>query len=192
MSEGPDTVGEVGSLALVLSLIAPIVLLAPVGVVSWRRAAPYRLGTALAIAQGPRVPARRRTSRTTYLALTGGVVVAGGGIVRGPPLGWLGLAFGAFVAGAGGLLRVRSLSANLEELEVDRPVRPRRLPWAAIRGVDPPRWPLGGWRLLADDGPVTLMPSDLLGNEWVLAEAIRRCSLVWSDGAWRSRAASHP
>jgi hypothetical protein len=178
------------SFALVLSLLAPVALLAPVGVVSWHRTAPYRQG--VPVLSDPMMSTRRTTSWTTYLALAGGLVVAGGGVVRGPPLGWAWLAVGAFVAGAGGLFRVRSLSIALDALAIDRPVRPRRLRWATIRAVVPPRWALGGWRLVAGDRTVTLMPSDLLGNERVLAEAIRRCDLGWSGGAWRKGPASRP
>ncbi len=62
--------------------------------------------------------------------------------------------------------------------------RPFELPWGDLRMLRPPRWPLGGWRLMGDAGSRTLMPSDLLGQEWVLDAIIDRAGLRFGEGAW--------
>ena len=62
--------------------------------------------------------------------------------------------------------------------------RPFEVSWSDLRELRPPRWPLGGWRLIGEAGSRTLMPSDLLGHEWVLDAIIDRAGLQFGEGAW--------
>jgi hypothetical protein len=62
--------------------------------------------------------------------------------------------------------------------------RPFEVSWSDLRELRPPRWPLGGWRLIGEAGSRTLMPSDLLGQEWVLHAIIDRAGLRFGEGAW--------
>ena len=97
------------------------------------------------------------------------------------------------LAGGGLLVAVSGLMARVVSVEV-APAglairysrrRPFELSWRDLRMVQPPRWPLGGWRLTGHEGGRTLMPSDLLGHEWVLATVVDRAGLRFGEGAWK-------
>ena len=108
-------------------------------------------------------------------------------------LAGLGLGHGQILLAGGGLLVAASgLTARVVSVEV-APAglairyslrRPFELPWRDLRVVRPPRWPLGGWRLTGHEGGRTLMPSDLLGHEWVLVTVVDRAGLRFGEGAW--------
>jgi hypothetical protein len=49
----------------------------------------------------------------------------------------------------------------------------------------PPSGPLAPWRIEAGDVAASLMPSDLVGHEAVLAAVVRRAGLAFERGAWR-------
>ncbi len=81
--------------------------------------------------------------------------------------------------------RVMEVAVDDRALLVYRARRsPTRLAWSEVLAVRAPRIPLGGWRVTTGDRSTTLMPSDVLGNEWVLLEVIRRAGLVRNGRRW--------
>src|SRR5205823_4960392 len=46
-----------------------------------------------------------------------------------------------------------------------------------VRQVVPPRWPLGAWRIVGDGPAISLMPSDVLGSEGLLAALVGAAGL---------------
>jgi hypothetical protein len=166
-----------------LLLAGDVAALGAVGTIVRRRTRAVRRGTLA----GPRPSwGERRTSRTTHLAWAGGAAaglwaVSLGGIAA-PALG----AAAAFVAATGVAHRVIRLDVAPDGLTVHYAARAARcVHWDRCRSLRPPRGPLGAWRIDAGDVVATLMPSDLLGNEPVLAEVTRRAGLAFGRGAWR-------
>jgi hypothetical protein len=84
---------------------------------------------------------------------------------------------GCLIAVSGFRSRVRALGVRGPDLVVLRAGRPPFvLAMEAVTTLQPPRMPLGGWTVRAGARRITLMPSDLWGNEDVLdvlAGAIR-------------------
>ena len=160
--------------------------LAAVGGVSWRRTTPLRRGHDPPDAWGrPRV---ERSSIATWLAAAAGIAVIGASALSpGWPQG-LRLcagAWGAFVLTAGVLGRVTAVAAGRSTLTVRRARGADAvITWDRIRQVVPPRTPFGAWRIAATGRAISLMPSDLLGREWTLAEAVRRGALRFDGRAW--------
>ena len=112
--------------------------------------------------------------------------MAWGGWGPGPPAT-------RFVMAAGGLLvavsgfagRVGTVEVNADALWVRHAARrPFALSWSEVRMLRAPRWPLGGWCVIGARGRRTLMPSDLLGHEWVLGAVIDRAGLRFVGGEW--------
>jgi hypothetical protein len=161
------------------------------GLVAWRRTAGLRSSVHGRVRPTGRRPGAGPSSRTTWIAAGGGMGLALAGlatILGGARDGVLGPA----MALAGGLVFVSGLRDRVVELVVDdrgllvvRAGRPAtRLAWSEIVALRPPRTPLGGWRVLAGKGSATLMPSDVLGREWVLGEVVVRAPLVRDGRAW--------
>ena len=165
-----------------------MIALATVGWVSWRRTAPLRSGRS----QGSigSLPTLIRSSRTTFLAAAAGASLAmtgGVAIARSPtrPIALLVSALGAWIVAAGLWSRVtgfEALGAGLVLRYGQRP--PFHLTWAECRSLRPPRWPMGGWRLATERGNQTLMPSDVLGNEWMLDHLVRSAGLSFDGRRW--------
>jgi hypothetical protein len=87
--------------------------------------------------------------------------------------------FGLLIVAMGVRDRVVEVAADDAALVVRRAWRSTtRVAWPDVRTLRAPRTPLGGWRVLAASGSVTLMPSDLLGREGVLEEVILRIGPV--------------
>jgi hypothetical protein len=180
------------------TVIAAYAGLAAVGTLSWRRTRPLprpnphgiaRLGRGPPPVSSP--PAFASTSRTTYLAGAAGLAVMALGMAvtaTGHVRGAVAVATaGAFVAVAGFRSRVAGLGVGTEGLLIRYAHRPAiMLPWTELVRLSGPRTPLGGWRLDGTAGRVTLMPSDLLGHEWLVTVAIERAQLS-RDGrrGWR-------
>lgn len=210
------TAGRGLAVALALSACAVLALaacgLAAVGMVSWRRTAPLRRALAHPArnpthrdrpVEGrgpvPPGPGRHGTSPSTFLAAAAGGAIGLGGLVlalseRGPPrLGLAIAALGAGVVGGGLTARVTALEVGRTALVVRYALRrPFVLSWVSCTAVRPPRWPLGGWRLLGPAGSRTLMPSDLLGLEGVLTTLVERTDLAAVAAVVTSAVATAP
>jgi hypothetical protein len=167
------------------AFIVDVAALIAVDVIAWRRTRPLRTGD-LPPRAGRAMPREVRSSRTTFLAGTAGVLLMACGLTSA--LGWGSLvliAAGAFVAVTGLAGRVRMIGIEGTGLVIRYAARPSvRLPWAAVSGIRAPRTPLGGWRLIRIGRSHSLMPSDLLGNEWLLVEAIRSTGLLRHGRRW--------
>jgi len=106
----------------------------------------------------------------------GVALCAGGGF--GTASGLFSLALGSALAGAGFFVAASGFRRRVVAIEVGgdgvevrhRWWRPFSAPWAAIEELRSPRWPLGGWTIVAGGRRCTLMPSDLWGKEAVLAQ----------------------
>lgn len=168
-----------------MAFLADVVALVAVDVISWRRTRPLRTGS-------PPPPLTRdgmaRSSGATFLAGTAGLLAMVYGLTDRKGLGWGLLAptlAGAFVSVTGLAGRVRMLGAGDAGLVVRYVGRPAlHVPWAALGELRAPMTPLGGWRLIHEGRRRSLMPSDLLGNEWVLIEAIRAAGLTFEGKRW--------
>src|SRR5262245_21124282 len=167
-------------------LVADVLALGAVGLVVWARTDDVRRGALPAALPRPD-PWRRRTSSTTHLAWAGGAVAAwwgwsaaGVGFVRAA------LAIGVtFVLAAGALLRVTGLEVDDRGLTVRYAARrPRRIRWDECRALRPPAVPQAAWRIVGATGSISLMPSDLIGNEALLADVVRRSGLRFERGTW--------
>jgi hypothetical protein len=134
-------------------------------------------------------PWRRRSSRATHLAWAGGAAAAWWAwAVGGGPARWGVAAGAAFVLATGSLLRVTRLEVDDRALTVRYARRrARRLRWDDCRALRPPALPLLAWRIVGAAGTISLMPSDLLGNEPVLADVVRRAGLTFDRGTWVRR-----
>jgi hypothetical protein len=178
-----DVVG-VAAPAVVLADVTSLVV---VGLVVWRRSRDVRRGT------GPlppprAAPWRRRSSRPTHLAWVGGAVVAWWAWTMGGPARVATAAGATFVLAAGTLLRVTGLEVDDRGLTVRYAARgPRRIRWDECLALRPPALPVLAWRILGPAGSISLMPSDLLGNETVLADVVRRGGLTFERGTWTRR-----
>ena len=85
---------------------------------------------------------------------------------------------GLLVAVSGVVGRVTAVEATSDGMVVRHSRRrPFKLAWSDVRELRQPRWPLGGWRVIGRSGSRTLMPSDLLGAEWMLDAIIDRAGL---------------
>jgi hypothetical protein len=167
-----------------------------VGLISWRRTSALRRGRPALRPGRPDACAagdRAGSSRATFLAAWVGASVAASATARlGAPDGAAGtalciaaLAWGLVVVVAGLVARVVSVTADTTGLRIAYAARPdRSISWSRIIAVVPPRWPLGAWRIRSPDGAPGLMPSDLLGNEDVLAAAIRCAGLRFDGRSW--------
>jgi hypothetical protein len=165
--------------------------LAATGLVVWRRTAGLRSPRLEAAGLAARPAVCGRSSRTTWIAAGGGGGVALAGVAMtvgrvGSGLGGAAVVLaGVLVIGTGLRDRVVELAADERALLVRRARRPAtRLAWSEILALRGPRTPLGGWRVLAGKGSATLMPSDVLGHEWVLRETVLRAGLVRCRRGW--------
>jgi len=101
------------------------------------------------------------------------------------------MAPGAFVAVTGFAARVVALESTGRGLVIRYAARRSFfVPWSGCVELRPPRTPLGGWRVSARGGSRTLMPTDVLGHERMLAALVTGSELVFQGGAWRARPAS--
>jgi hypothetical protein len=151
--------------------------LSGIGVVFWRRTSELRGG-----ADAPAPPAatleKTGSSPATFLAAAGGLFLAassawaarrGGAVFLLPGLA------GAFVFLSGLRLRVTALQVSPTGVTVWYPGRRTFfVGWEPGLSVRAPKTPLGGWRIESSSGARTLMPSDLLGREEVLAALMIR------------------
>ena len=134
-----------------------------------------------------------KTGLATHLAWILGSLLALAGVTSpggGKPLGAGFVLAGSFVALAGLWGRVTSIQVGPAGVLVRHAVR-RLLSVGWTEGpvsLSPPRTPAGGWRLRgirgSRAGAIAFMPSDLLQNEAVLGEIIRRAGLRWDGRAW--------
>jgi hypothetical protein len=169
--------------------------LAVVDVRSWHRTDRLRHGVALGPLPSPPAAVHARTSRVTLVPGWAGIAGACTGLaatVAHHTLPWrlsaLLLVGGAIVAVTGFRSRVCSVWLSEEGLVVGYAHRRAAvLPWSRCRGLVPPRWPGGGWRV--SPGPM-LMPSDLWNHEPLLEQIIARVGLAFDGGRWVSRTTS--
>jgi hypothetical protein len=168
-----------------------IAMLWGVSVAGWNRTRRVRRGSLGSPAPPTSVPGR--TSLTTFLPGVAGILVVLTGLAgvvdgMGGWTIWLAVV-GAPIAAAAFIARVTRLEPSTDRLVVRYRARPPfTVAWNECRGLIPPRWPLGGWRV---DGPHEsriLMASDLLGQEDVLRRVIAAADLRFVDGAWRRTA----
>ena len=188
------------------AVVAGVAILAVVGAVSWGRTLPVRHP------RGPSVAALEssmdgRTSSLTFVPGLAGLLLgasallgASSEIIRGrsPPLGWV------FVGVAGLLVAVLGLGARVASLHIDDQglrveygrLRPFSLRWEECVRLAPPRWPMGAWRVSGRvghrDAACRLMPTDLLGHEFVLGVVAARAGLAFDGRAWNAPARTVP
>jgi hypothetical protein len=172
---------------LAAGLAGCVAALAGIGIVSWRRTSALRRG--IRPAPGDvRPPAGGRTSPATSLAGAAGVIVAALTLSAGAPP-WLtavGLAWAGTIAVGGFAWRVTRVEATATALRIHVAARPPfEATWDDVRTVRPPRTPLDGWRFETAVGARTLMPSDLLHHERVLAVALASSGLRFAGRRWR-------
>jgi hypothetical protein len=176
--------------------VADVVALLVVDAISWHRTRGMRTGespSATETSRGPpsnRVVASRdgRASTTTWLSGAAGLWAVAYGGTTPNVIGWTSRALivaGGFIALAGLLGRVRTVRAERTGVVVHYAGRrPLSLPWAACQELRPPRSFVGGWRMIGTVGSRSLMPSDLLGNEWLLAAIVDSARLSFSGRSW--------
>jgi hypothetical protein len=176
-----DRLGLIVLSAVWVTLFGGLVV---VGISSWRRTAPLRLG-------GPQPPPRAMrtlSSPSTRLAgATGGAAFLWGLLVvrSGRPLGAVAGLWGAVVAVSGVRSRVTGLSVDRDGFVVRYASRgPFSMAWNDWVTLRPPRWPLGGWVLVGRAGRRTLMPSDLWGQEQSLGSIVGFAGLRFDGRAW--------
>jgi hypothetical protein len=128
----------------------------------------------------------------TYLPAATGIalMVLAGSVAAspGPAVVAMALALsGATVASLGVWGRVTEMRAGWEGLTILYTGRSAfSMAWPECEQVTGPRWPLGGWRIRRSDGASrTLMPSDLLGREWVIGAAIDGAGLHFDGRVWQ-------
>lgn len=175
--------------AAALAFASAVAAVAAVGCGSWIRTGPLRRGHARAPDMRRRAgEGVRASSPTTWLAAASGVAAAIAAVLatgRPVPLRVAVLAAGAAIGWSGIRSRVTGLDVRLDALIVRRALRPPVvLPWDRIRSIRPPASPIGGWRLGTAGASIVLMPSDVRGNEDVLALAVRRAGLRFDGRAW--------
>jgi hypothetical protein len=174
-----------GRLATATVAGAVLAALWPTGLISWRRTRALRGGRS---ARPAVPPAAARSSPTTWLAGAAGVAVTGWGALSlpdAPFAGVVAIAAGALVAASGIRSRVSRLEVRDDALVVHRAFRtPITLGWTRLRELRGPWTPIGGWRLRGGTRRVTLMPSDLLGNEAALDAVIERAGLRFDGRRW--------
>jgi hypothetical protein len=180
---GPILLHRCALVALAVAVLA----LVWVDAVSWRRTRGLRtkrkMGERL-----PEISAVSRSSPTTYLAACAGAALLATGLTSIDGVVWPSLCLavaGLFVLVTGLAWRVRGFRYNGEVLVVRYAMRPSWVvPLGACRELRPPRLPVGGWRVRTADGGRTLMPSDLLGNEWVLTAIVARAGWSFDGRTW--------
>lgn len=168
-------------------------VLGAIGVESRRRMLAVDRDVAPVIAGRADAPIRTRTSPLTHVAWVGGVTIAVEALCSGRPQ-LVAAVPALFVALAGSARRVAGFAVTGEGLEIRYATGANvMLAWDGLEQLEAARTPIGGWSIRRRDGPpVTLMPSDLIGNERVLQEAIRRGYLTrvgrrrWSRGSTTS------
>lgn len=184
----PEPAATAAAVAALFSFAA----LTAAGGLSWSRTRRLRAGGLPTTGPGG-APGPPATSRATHLAAgCGWCVAALGALAPWSPQGRLLLvAWGAAAAAAGTIGRVTSLRAGPSGLDVGYRGRAAFRPsWSEVTALRAPRWPLGGWRVDTARGARTLMPSDLLGHEHLLATVVARGGLRF-DGH-RSWVRPHP
>ncbi len=144
-----------------------------------------------------------RTSPLTLLPGVAGVLMVASAPVgmiseitrgRGPPAGWVALGVaGALVAVLGFGARVVRIQVDGHGLRVEYGVmRTLDLFWEDCSRLASPRWPIGAWRVCGRVGQrevaCRLMPTDLLGHEFVLGVVAARAGLVFDGRAWTAPA----
>jgi len=148
-----------------------------------------------------------RTSLLTFVPGLAGLLLgasallgASSEIIRGrdPPPGWV------FVGVAGVLVAVLGLGARVASIQIDEYrlrveygwSRPFSLRWEECLRLAPPRWPMGAWRVSGrvgdHDVACRLMPTDLLGHEFVLGVVAARAGLVFDGGGWTAPVRTGP
>ena len=179
--------GHVGWIraAAAAAAAASLATLWGVGVRSWFRTAGLRHGYGSGASASGR---SSRSSPTTWLAAVTGLAASSWGVLglrADGPLGAAVAAAGAGIAASGVRSRVTIVEASEDALVVHRAFRrPVELPWPDLRAVRVPATPLGGWRFRTDHRAITLMPSDLVRHEDVIAAAIDRAGLRFDGGRW--------
>jgi hypothetical protein len=178
-------------------LIVALVGLLVADAISWRRTRALRDGRpspmAGSLRRGPPGLALlgsrgARSSRTTFLAGAAGLWALAYGATPTCAGGWGSPAFvaaGGFVAVTGLVGRVRTLRAGRAALVVCFAARPALvLSWESCLELQPPRTPFGGWRVIGSHVSRSLMPSDVLCNEWLLAAIIDAAGLSFQGRRW--------
>jgi hypothetical protein len=184
--------GGVGHAGAIVAAGAAAVLTAALwgaGVRSWRRTAAVRRGHD-AVPSAP--VGYHPSSRTTWLASAAGAAIVAWGswsLGTGGLPAFAAIGAGALIAISGIRSRVAGLEVGPDRIVVHRAGRPTFLaPWNAVTRLRRPRTPIGGWRLEVHGRSITLMPSDILGNEAVLALIIERSGLRFDGRCW----SAHP
>jgi hypothetical protein len=177
--------------------VSDLVALLVVDAISWHRTRGIRTGSSSSATQptsrgpppNPVVGSRYgRASPTTWLAGAAGLWSAAYGATTPSGIRWTSralIAAGGFILLAGLIGRVRTVRAERAGVVVHYAGRRRlTLPWAACQELRPPRSFVGGWRVIGTGGSGSLMPSDLLGNEWLLAAIVDSARLSFSGRSW--------
>lgn len=140
-------------------------------------------------------PRRYSSSPTTMLAGWAGLGLMGMAVAgtvpgRGAVLARMALGTaGLLVAWTGFASRVVGLEVRPDGVVVHlRTGRPFLYRWVDARRLVPPITFIGGWRLVGASGSRTLMPSDLLGHEFVVDLIVARTGMtragrIWTRGA---------
>ena len=94
-------------------------------------------------------------------------------------------AWAGFVLLSGIAARVTGLAVGPRGLLVHRALLPDRLTgWSEVRRLTPPRTPLGAWRIVTAGETISLMPSDVLGAEALLAALVAQAGLSFDGRRW--------
>jgi hypothetical protein len=179
-----------------VGFVAAFVALSVLDAISWRRTRGMRVGHASLAGPTDRAPPPHavsagrdaRTSRTTFLAGAAGLWAMAYGATTPGGIGWTSWAIivaGGFIAMTGLTGRVRVLRAGQTDLVIRYAARPPLvMSWTACRELRPPRTFLGSWRVIGAGRRRSLMPSDLLRNEWLLAAIIGSARLSFTGRSW--------
>jgi hypothetical protein len=197
MSMGLPAVRYLGTasvLCLAVVSSASVVALFAIDSVSWARTSSLRDGARLSPWTAHLTHRRvHRTSALTLLPALAGATLGLAGVASlafrpraaRSPVAALCIAAGVLVTEVAVRKRVTSIELGSGEMAVlYARSPPRRLPWSGWRAVRPPRWPLGGWRLVSNGHGVTLMPTDLWGLERILERAILTAGLRFDGRDW--------
>jgi hypothetical protein len=181
-----ESLARAGALALPCAFACQMVALLAIGMKSWRRTGPLRHGRASPPQGRPR--SHHTTSRATALAgLSGGTIVLWGACsaAMGHASACLLIAYGLFATVSGCRSRVTELRVDATGLVIGCAHRHAfSADWGDCSALVPPRSPLGGWRIEARSGARTLMPSDLLGHECVLAVIVGWGEFRFDGSRW--------
>jgi len=188
------------------AVIIPVLLLTVVGAISWAKTASLRHPRGLTV-NVHEPPVDAPTSPFTFVPGGAGLFMVASALLgasseiirgRGPPAGW------DFVGVMGVLVAVLGLGARVASLHIDEHglrvefghLRPFSLRWEECWLLAPPRWPMGAWRVAGRVGPreiaCRLMPTDLLGHEFVLGVVAARAGLEFDGRAWTAPARTGP